>query len=49
MTAVRLRLTDPVAPVLLLGIAAVAALFYAPMLTWAVLGGLGGYSLSGSV
>lgn len=47
--AVRRRLTDPVVPVLLLAPAAVLAAARAPMLTWAVLGGLAGYSLSGSV
>lgn len=43
------RLTDPAVPVLALVFAAVAATWYAPVLTWAVLGGLAGYSLSGSV
>ncbi len=42
----RRRLTDPLLPVLLL---APALLLVAPVLTWAVLGGLAGYSLSGSV
>jgi hypothetical protein len=44
--AARRRLTDPLLPVLVLAPAAVLA---APVLTWAVLGGLAGYSLSGSV
>ena len=43
---VRRRLADPLLPVLLLAPAAVLA---GPVLTWAVLGGLAGYSLSGSV
>ncbi|MFI6085703.1 hypothetical protein ACIBBB_32950 [Streptomyces sp. NPDC051217] len=46
---VRMLLTDPVLPVAALGIAAIAAALYAPMLTWAITGGLAGYSLSGSV
>ncbi|MEV6105047.1 hypothetical protein AB0M28_10070 [Streptomyces sp. NPDC051940] len=48
-TTARPRLTDPALPVLLLGTAAVVAALYAPLLTWAVTGGLAGYSLSGSV
>jgi hypothetical protein len=44
--AARRRLTDPLPPALVLAPAAVLA---APVLTWAVLGGLAGYSLSGSV
>ncbi|MFI2287486.1 hypothetical protein [Streptomyces niveus] len=47
--AVWAPLTDPVLPLAVLGIAAVAAALYSPMLTWAVTGGLAGYSLSGSV
>ncbi|MFF2190508.1 hypothetical protein [Streptomyces sp. NPDC058155] len=47
--AVRALLTDPVLPLAVLGVAAVAAALYAPMLTWAITGGLAGYSLSGSV
>lgn len=47
--AVRALLTDPVLPLAVLGIAAVAAALYSPMLTWAITGGLAGYSLSGSV
>ncbi|WP_329031718.1 hypothetical protein OIE71_02025 [Streptomyces sp. NBC_01725] len=47
--AVRALLTDPVLPVAALGIAAIAAVLYAPILTWAITGGLAGYSLSGSV
>ncbi|MEU0523097.1 hypothetical protein [Streptomyces niveus] len=46
---VRALLTDPVLPLAVLGIAAVAAALYSPMLTWAITGGLAGYSLSGSV
>ncbi|WP_193317905.1 MULTISPECIES: hypothetical protein [Streptomyces] len=41
--------TDPAVPVLALVCGAVAASWYAPLLTWAILGGLGGYALSGSV
>lgn len=47
--AVRALLTDPVLPLAVLGIAAVAAALYSPMLTWTITGGLAGYSLSGSV
>ncbi|MDT0264776.1 hypothetical protein RM844_00570 [Streptomyces sp. DSM 44915] len=43
------RLTDPAVPVLALVCGAVAAVWYAPLLTWAIIGGLAGYSLSGSV
>lgn len=46
---VRALLTDPALPLAALGIAAIAAALYAPMLTWAITGGLAGYSLSGSV
>ncbi|WP_326569975.1 hypothetical protein OIE69_00660 [Actinacidiphila glaucinigra] len=46
---VRTLLTDPALPVVVLGAAAIATAFYAPMLTWAITGGLAGYSLSGSV
>lgn len=41
--------TDPLVPALLLAPAAVLAAARAPQLTWAVIGGLAGYSLSGSV
>ncbi|MFF2852796.1 hypothetical protein ACFVT5_41865 [Streptomyces sp. NPDC058001] len=47
--AVRALLTDPALPAVALGIAAIAAVLYAPVLTWAITGGLAGYSLSGSV
>ncbi|MET7365669.1 hypothetical protein ABZS61_07535 [Streptomyces sp. NPDC005566] len=47
--AVRALLTDPVLPVAVLGIAVIAAVLHAPVLTWAITGGLAGYSLSGSV
>lgn len=43
------RLTDPAVPVLALVWGTVAAAWYAPVLTWAIIGGLAGYSLSGSV
>ncbi|MFI2781321.1 hypothetical protein [Streptomyces sp. ALB3] len=45
----RALLTDPVLPVAALGIALIAAVLHAPVLTWAITGGLAGYSLSGSV
>ncbi|GAA3850733.1 hypothetical protein [Streptomyces sedi] len=45
----RRRSTDPAVPVLVLVLGAVATSWYAPVLTWTVLGGLAGYSLSGSV
>ncbi|WP_406389933.1 hypothetical protein [Streptomyces sp. NBC_00887] len=47
--AVRALLTDPVLPVAALGIAVIAAVLQASVLTWAITGGLAGYSLSGSV
>jgi uncharacterized protein (DUF697 family) len=47
--AARRRLTDPLLPVLLLAAGAAVAASQASALTWAVLGGLAGYSLSGSV
>ncbi|MFJ8886785.1 hypothetical protein ACIRJR_25730 [Streptomyces sp. NPDC102402] len=47
--AARALFTDPVLPVAALGIAAIAAVLHAPVLTWAITGGLAGYSLSGSV
>lgn len=47
--AVRVWLTEPALPVAVLGVAAVAAVLHAPVLTWAITGGLAGYSLSGSV
>ncbi|MGW1542017.1 hypothetical protein ACWCPM_17595 [Streptomyces sp. NPDC002309] len=47
--AVRAWLTEPAVPVAVLGLAAVAAVLHAPVLTWAITGGLAGYSLSGSV
>ena len=45
----RARLTDPLVPVLLLAGAASVAVATVPPLTWAVVGGLAGWSLSGSV
>ncbi|SOD64370.1 hypothetical protein SAMN06297387_11694 [Streptomyces zhaozhouensis] len=45
----RRRVTDPAVPVLVLVLGAVATSWYAPVLTWTVLGGLAGYALSGSV
>jgi hypothetical protein len=48
-TPLRRRLADPLVPALLLVPATVLAAAAAPVVTWAVLGGLAGYSLSGSV
>lgn len=45
----RVRLTDPLVPVLLLAGAASVAVATTTPLTWAVAGGLAGWSLSGSV
>ncbi|HIW61701.1 MAG TPA: hypothetical protein H9881_04535 [Candidatus Stackebrandtia excrementipullorum] len=42
-------LTDPLTPALILAVGAVASLRYGPTLTWAIVGGLAGFSLSGSV
>ncbi|MEH0939013.1 hypothetical protein [Micromonospora psammae] len=41
--------TDPLVPVLLFTAGAVLAAAYGHVLTWAVVGGLAGYTLSGSV
>jgi hypothetical protein len=49
LVAAHRRITDPLVPVLLLAPAAVLAATRWPTLTWAVLGGLAGFSLSGSV
>ncbi|GAA4919636.1 hypothetical protein GCM10023223_45190 [Stackebrandtia albiflava] len=50
MTAGAIRpAAAPLGPALLLAAGAVAAAWYAPILTWAIVGGLAGYSLSGSV
>ncbi|MBA0050065.1 hypothetical protein E0L36_03860 [Streptomyces sp. AJS327] len=43
------RLTDPAAPTAVLVLAVLLAAFHSPTLTWAVTGGLAGFSLSGSV
>ena len=45
----RRRATDPLVPVLVLGAGAVLAAAYGQVLTWALVGGLAGYTLSGSV
>lgn len=45
----RARLTDPSVPLIALVCGTVASAWYAPMLTWAIIGGLAGFSLSGSV
>ena len=41
--------TDPLAPVLLFAAGALLAAAYGNVLTWALVGGLAGYTLSGSV
>jgi hypothetical protein len=41
--------TDPAGPAVVLAAAAVVAAAAVPVLTWAIVGGLAGYSLSGSV
>jgi hypothetical protein len=48
-TAVRRWLTDPLVPLLVILAAGVLAAARAPVLSWAVVGGLAGYTLSGSV
>lgn len=48
-SAVRRWLTDPLPAAVLLCIAGGALAGYGAQLTWAILGGLAGYSLSGSV
>ncbi|MFC4496881.1 hypothetical protein ACFPA8_22385 [Streptomyces ovatisporus] len=45
----RERSTDPAAVTAVMAVAAVCAALYSPALTWAVTGGLAGFSLSGSV
>jgi hypothetical protein len=45
----RRRATDPVVPVLLLSAGALLAAAHGQVLTWALVGGLAGYTLSGSV
>lgn len=45
----RHRLTDPLVPFLLLAAGALAAARGGTVLTWALVGGLAGYTLSGSV
>ncbi|GAA1905485.1 hypothetical protein GCM10009716_14230 [Streptomyces sodiiphilus] len=45
----RRRVTGPLVPVLVLACAAAAAAPFLPLLSWAITGGLAGYSLSGSV
>ncbi|MFG2101201.1 hypothetical protein ACIBXA_28925 [Micromonospora echinaurantiaca] len=49
MSALRRWATDPLVPVPLLAAGATVAAAYGHVLTWAVLGGLAGYTLSGSV
>lgn len=41
--------TDPLVPVLLLSAGTMLAAAYGHVLTWALVGGLAGYTLSGSV
>lgn len=48
-TTLRRRFTEPLIPVAVLSVGAVATAWYAPILTWAIIGGLAGFSLSGSV
>lgn len=48
-TAARRLVTDPMTPLLSLTALGVAAVLAVPVLVWAVLGGLAGYTLSGSV
>jgi hypothetical protein len=45
----RHRVTDPLAPFLLLTVGVLAAAGSGHVLTWAVIGALTGYTLSGSV
>lgn len=47
--AARRRGADPLVPLLLLAVGALAAAAYGHVLTWAMIGGLAGYTLSGSV
>lgn len=47
--AARRWVTDPLVPFLLLAAGALAAAGYGHTLTWAMIGGLAGYTLSGSV
>ncbi|MGN9766419.1 hypothetical protein ACTMS2_14805 [Micromonospora sp. SD12] len=47
--AVLRRGGDPLVPLLLLAVGALAAAAYGHVLTWAMIGGLAGYTLSGSV
>ncbi|MEH1016400.1 hypothetical protein V6U90_25260 [Micromonospora sp. CPCC 206060] len=47
--AARRRGADPLVPLLLLTVGALAAAAYGHVLTWAMIGGLAGYTLSGSV
>lgn len=49
VSALRRWATDPLVPVPLLAAGATVAAAYGHVLTWAVLGGLAGYTLSGSV
>ena len=47
--ALRRRGADPLVPLLLLTVGALTAAAYGHVLTWAMIGGLAGYTLSGSV
>jgi hypothetical protein len=49
VSPLRRRATDPLVPILLLTAGAILAAAYGHVLTWAVVGGLAGYTLSGSV
>ena len=48
-TRARRLLTDPLVPLGSLAVLGAVVMASAPVLTWAVLGGLAGYALSGSV
>lgn len=48
-TRTRWLLTDPLVPLGSLAVLGAVTTAFAPVLTWAVLGGLAGYALSGSV
>lgn len=48
-TTLRRPVTDPIVPAVALSAAALLAGVQGHVLTWAILGGLAGYTLSGSV
>ncbi|HEY0699715.1 MAG TPA: hypothetical protein VGD43_18110 [Micromonospora sp.] len=49
MSALRRRVTDPLVPFLLFAVGVLVVAGYGHVLTWAMIGGLAGYTLSGSV